>query len=269
VDRSFEQEPAKTRHNQNLPGQRRDLCATDILARDDEVNEITQRKGVADDVTDVADESLLKRRDAQMCDTSSFDYRMRVARASSLSDLRGLIDKGGMAARFVSIDRDTPLLLPPELRDWVPAGHLAHLIIDAVELLDLQQLKVNHRGTGSEQYPPRMLLALLIYSYATGTFGSRRIEQNTHDSVPVRLIAADTHPDHDTICAFRRETVPANSMRAFRAMVETVSPFHPPVQGQERVSKGDPFSRVRPWLCCEFVTSDGLPSRNKPASRCR
>lgn len=110
-----------------------------------------------------------------------------------------------MAARFVLIDRDTPLLLPPDLRDWVPAGHLAHLIIDAVESLDLQQLKVNERGTGSPQYPPRMLLALLIYSYATGTFGSRRIEQNTHDSVPVRLIAADTHPDHDTICTFRRE----------------------------------------------------------------
>jgi hypothetical protein len=50
-----------------------------------------------------------------------------------------------------------------------------------------------------------MLLALLIYSYATGTFGSRRIEQSTHDSVPVRLLTADTHPDHDTICTFRRE----------------------------------------------------------------
>jgi hypothetical protein len=50
-----------------------------------------------------------------------------------------------------------------------------------------------------------MMLALLIYSYATGTFGSRRIEQSTYDSVPVRLLTADTHPDHDTICTFRRE----------------------------------------------------------------
>lgn len=110
-----------------------------------------------------------------------------------------------MAARFVLIDRETPLLLPPNLRDWVPAGHLAHFIIDAVDLLDLRQIKVNERGTGNAQYPPTMLLGLLIYSYATGTFGSRRIEQSTHDSVPVRLIAADTHPDHDTICTFRRE----------------------------------------------------------------
>lgn len=110
-----------------------------------------------------------------------------------------------MATRFVSIDRDTPLLLPPNLRDWVPADHLVHFILDAVDALDLSQVKVNTRGTGSEQYPPAMLLGLLIYSYATGTFGSRRIEQSTHDSVPVRLLTADTHPDHDTLCTFRRE----------------------------------------------------------------
>jgi len=110
-----------------------------------------------------------------------------------------------MATRFVNLDRDTPLLLPPNLRDWVPADHLVHFILDAVDGLDLRQVRVNTRGTGSEQYPPSMLLALLIYSYATGTFSSRRIEQCTHDSVPVRLLTADTHPDHDTICAFRRE----------------------------------------------------------------
>lgn len=110
-----------------------------------------------------------------------------------------------MATRFVSIDRDTPLLLPPNLRDWVPADHLVHFIVDAVAALDLRQVKVNERGTGSEQYPPTMLLALLIYNYATGTFGSRRIEQNTYDSMPVRVLTADTHPDHDTICTFRRE----------------------------------------------------------------
>jgi transposase len=113
-----------------------------------------------------------------------------------------------MATRFVSIDRDTPLLLPPNLRDWVPTDHLVHFILDAVDALDLRQVKVNTRGTGSEQYPPPMLLGLLIYSYATGTFGSRRIEQSTYDSVPVRLLTADTHPDHDTLCTFRRENQP-------------------------------------------------------------
>ena len=79
-----------------------------------------------------------------------------------------------MAIRFVPIDHNTSLLFPPNLRDWVPADHLVHFILDAVDGLDLRQVRVNTRGTGSEQYPPRMLLGLLIYSYATGTFSSRR-----------------------------------------------------------------------------------------------
>ena len=84
----------------------------------------------------------------------------------------------------------------PGLKRW---------LLDAVDALDLRQVKVNTRGTGSEQYPPPRLLALLIYSYATGIFGSRRIEQSTYDSVPVRLLTADTHPDHAPLCTFRRE----------------------------------------------------------------
>ncbi len=110
-----------------------------------------------------------------------------------------------MAARFVNIDYDTPLFLPPNLRDWVPAGHLAHFILDSVEGMDLRQVRVNERGSGCPQYPPRMLLALLLYCYATGVFSSRRIEQASSDSVPGRLICGDTQPDHDTICTFRRD----------------------------------------------------------------
>src|ERR1700691_5120024 len=110
-----------------------------------------------------------------------------------------------MAARFVNIDYDTPLLLPPNLRDWVPAGHLAHFILEAVAEMDLRQVQINERGSGCPQYPPRMMLALLLYCYATGVFSSRRIEQASYDSVPVRMMCGDTHPDHDTLCTFRRE----------------------------------------------------------------
>lgn len=110
-----------------------------------------------------------------------------------------------MATRFVTVDRETPMLLPPDLREWVPADHLVHFMMAAVEQLDLRAARVNERGSGSEQYPPAMMLGLLIYSYATGVFGSRRIEHTTFDSVPVRLLCGDTHPDHDTICAFRRQ----------------------------------------------------------------
>ena len=110
-----------------------------------------------------------------------------------------------MATRFVNVDRETSMLFPPDLRDWVRKDDLVHFVLEAVELLPLSNLRLNRRGTGSEQYPPRLLLSLLIYSYATGVFSSRRIEGLTHSHVSVRYLCANTHPDHDTICSFRRE----------------------------------------------------------------
>ncbi|MEI7910948.1 MAG: IS1182 family transposase [Verrucomicrobiota bacterium] len=110
-----------------------------------------------------------------------------------------------MAVRFVNIDHDTPLLLPPDLREWVAKDHMVRFIMEAVDALDLSRARVNERGTGSAQYPPRMMLGLLIYCYATGTFASRRIETLTFENIAVRFLTADTHPDHDSICKFRRE----------------------------------------------------------------
>lgn len=114
-----------------------------------------------------------------------------------------------MASRFKNIDRDTPLLLPPDLRDWVAEDDLVHFVIAAVERLPLSRFKVNPKGCGDEQYPPHMLLALLVYCYANGIFSSRRIERATYRDVAVRYLCADTHPDHDTICAFRRQNFDA------------------------------------------------------------
>jgi transposase len=114
-----------------------------------------------------------------------------------------------MAYRFKNTDRNTPLLLPPDLRDWVAEDDLVHFVIQAVERLPLATFAVNHKGCGDEQYPPHMMLALLIYCYANGIFGSRRIERATYRDVAVRYLTADTHPDHDTICAFRRNNLQA------------------------------------------------------------
>ena len=108
-------------------------------------------------------------------------------------------------------DRDQAFLLPPDLRDWIPADDLAHFVIEAVERVALGAFKVNHRGTGSAQYHPRMILALLIYCYANGIFSSRRIERATHRDIGVRFVAANLHPDHDTIARFRRENFAAVS----------------------------------------------------------
>lgn len=115
----------------------------------------------------------------------------------------------GMRTRFVSVDRNQPLLLPPDLREWVPKDDMVHFVIQAVDALDLNAFRVNERGTGSAQYPPRMMLSLLIYCYANGTFSSRRIERATYRDIAVRYLTGDTHPDHDTIAKFRRENFDA------------------------------------------------------------
>lgn len=96
------------------------------------------------------------------------------------------------------------MLLPVDLRDWVPEDDLVHFVISAVEKLSLPSMKVNERGSGSRQYPPRVMLELLIYCYANGVFSSRQIERMTYRDLAVRYLTADTHPDHDTICSFRR-----------------------------------------------------------------
>ena len=114
-----------------------------------------------------------------------------------------------MAARFINLDRETPMLLPCDLREWVPEDHIVHFILDAVAQMPTAHFKVNDRGTGSPQYPPDMMLALLIYCYATGRFGSRTIEAATHSDVAVRFICANLHPDHSSICEFRVANEPA------------------------------------------------------------
>lgn len=105
---------------------------------------------------------------------------------------------------FVQVDRDTLYLMPPSVQDWLAQDHLARFVVDTVEQLDLRTLDMRFAGRGKAAYPPAMLLALLFYGYATGEFSSRRIERATYDSIAFRFIAANTHPDHDTIANFRK-----------------------------------------------------------------
>lgn len=113
-----------------------------------------------------------------------------------------------MQPRFIAVDRETLYLLPPSVQDWLPAGHLARFVVEIVEQLDLRPLKASYAGRGSQPYNPEMLVALLFYGYATGVFSSRQLERQTYDSVAFRFIAANRHPDHDTIATFRRRFLP-------------------------------------------------------------
>ncbi|MDL2226398.1 IS1182 family transposase [Deltaproteobacteria bacterium OttesenSCG-928-M10] len=106
---------------------------------------------------------------------------------------------------FKSIDRDTQFLFPPSVQDWLPEGHLARFVVDIVSQLDLRVLNASYKENGEAAYPPSMLLSLLFYGYATGTFSSRSLERKTYDSIDFRYIAANTHPDHSTISWFRKK----------------------------------------------------------------
>lgn len=184
--------------------------------------------------------------------------------------------------RFVNIDRDTPLLLPPDLRDWVESDHLVYFVIDAMDTVDTRAAAVNDRGTGSEQYPPTMLLALLVYSYATGVFSSRQIERSTYENVAVRLLCADTHPDHNTLCTFRRRNG-ALLTQAFAQVLEAaancgvlnVGKVTVAIDGTKVLAKAEIEARAHARFVSEqatyyesvpSVSSNGVPARRNLAS---
>jgi transposase len=105
---------------------------------------------------------------------------------------------------FRPIDRDTDFLMPPSVNEWLPERHLARFVVEVIAGLDLRVMTGAYRGSGEASYHPRLLLGLIVYGYATGVFSSRKLERATYDSVAFRYIAANDHPDHDTIAAFRK-----------------------------------------------------------------
>jgi transposase len=107
-------------------------------------------------------------------------------------------------SNFRPVDRDTGFLLPPSVDEWLPEKHLARFVVEVIDGLDLGRMARAYRGSGSASYHPSMLLGILVYGYATGVFSSRKLERATYDSVAFRFIAANQHPDHDTIAVFRR-----------------------------------------------------------------
>jgi transposase len=107
---------------------------------------------------------------------------------------------------WLPVNRHQQTFLPPSADEWLPGDHLARFVVDIVDQLDLSAIIATYdkRPHGSTPYHPSLLLALLLYGYATGVCSSRKIERATHDSVAFRYIASGYHPDHDTIASFRR-----------------------------------------------------------------
>ena len=107
-----------------------------------------------------------------------------------------------MSNRFIPIERDQPMVIP--VQEWLAEDHLARFIVEIVDGLDVSALEAAYRGGGSAPYPPKLMLALLFYGYATGIFSSRALERATYELIPVIYITGNTHPDHNSINTFRQ-----------------------------------------------------------------
>jgi len=124
----------------------------------------------------------------------------------------GLRYTAGMKT-FKPYDPDQLFLLPPALREWLPEGHLALFLSDVVDhALDLTPILATYEtgdGRGQPPYHPALMVKLLLYAYCMGRPSSRQIEKATSEEVPYRVLAANQHPDHDTLAAFRQQHLPA------------------------------------------------------------
>src|SRR5881392_2407836 len=109
-----------------------------------------------------------------------------------------------MGARFIGVDREQVFLMPPSLRDWVPEGHLVWTVLDAVGELDLAAFYAAYRadGHGRAAYEPSMMVALILYAFATSVRSSRAIECHCGQDVAYRVITGNLVPDHATIARF-------------------------------------------------------------------
>ena len=116
-----------------------------------------------------------------------------------------------MGKRFRTDHLNQSLLMPPSLHDWLPERHLARFIADVTEELDIGAIYRSYEGDGRGMaaYQPLMMLRVLLYGYCRGVVSSRKIEQATYEDVAFRFLSADTHPDHDTIAAFRKRHLAA------------------------------------------------------------
>ena len=117
-----------------------------------------------------------------------------------------------MDKRFRTCDLRQVFLLPPSLEDWLPENHLARFVGDVMNELDLSAIYAEYGrrdNRGLSAYHPLLITRLLLYGYCIGVTSSRRIEKATHDDVAFRYLAANQHPDHDTIASFRRQHLDA------------------------------------------------------------
>jgi len=112
-----------------------------------------------------------------------------------------------MSCNLIECNREQMYLMPVSLKDWLPEGHLAWFILDAIEAIDLSKFYLKYRadGWGRAAYDPRMMVSLLLYAYCLGVRSSRQIERACEVDVAFRVITANQKPDYSTVCRFRSQ----------------------------------------------------------------
>jgi transposase len=157
----------------------------------------------------------------------------------------------GVAKRYVPLRRDEPMLLPPDPREWLPAGHLVWFLLDVIGHVDTSAFhrRAKLGGAGRAPYDPDMLLAVLVYAYAGGLRSSRKIERRCREDVAFMVLSGLCYPDHVTIARFRRDHDAAMAdlfdhvlVLCFRAGLGNVE--HVAIDGTKMVADAAP-SRTR------------------------
>ncbi len=210
-----------------------------------------------------------------------------------------------MSQNFIAVDREQDLLLPPSLREWLPDGHFAWFVLDAVGQMDLSGFYAAYRqdGHGRAAHEPTLMVALLLYGYARGLRSSRRIERACVEDVSFRVVAANQAPDHTTIARFRQRheahsrACLATCSSCARRLVWSSSGWSrstgrgctptlvvtrtPSTRRSRRRSWPRPMRSIarrmsasataRAWTCCRRVSHPGRPqgpaARGKPPAR--
>lgn len=181
-----------------------------------------------------------------------------------------------MGEIFLSVDREQGWLMPPSVRDWLPDGHLAWFVLDAVEQLDLEAFYEVYRRTGDGRpaHDPRMMVGLLLYAYSVGELSSRQIERRCEEDVAFRVIAANRVPDHTTIARFRArhdgrladlfEQVLALCAKAGMVKVGKVAVDGTKVRANAGIGANRSYSKIREevdWLLGEAAAVDAAEDR--------
>jgi transposase len=172
-------------------------------------------------------------------------------------------------SNFRPTDRRTGFLMPPSVEDWLPQRHLARFAVEGVDGPDLRAMSGVCRGSGSASYHPAVLLGLLVYGYAVGAFSSRRLERATYDSVAFRVIAANDHPDHDTIATFQRRflTEIAALFVEVLKLVSEMTAIHQPGHFQRREQGRPPVTVNR--RISDYGTVFAIIAQSSRSLQCR